>query len=154
MCGYDNKIFTHVLGMKIDELKNIIPSELDMACHNSSDNFTISGPKDIVEPFLKTLHEKGIYAKAIFTQNIAAHSRYLRNIGPSLQQFAKSVGTKTLLIHERRLESNYIHLWQNRKIICFFNIDIDIYRIRNINIMKETQYRYFQKYQYFCPPLF
>ena len=43
------------IGMTVEDLKPILPSEIDLACHNSLNNCTISGPSAIVQDFIKKL---------------------------------------------------------------------------------------------------
>ena len=43
------------VGMGVRDLQPILPPEIDIACHNSLDNCTISGPYAIVQAFIKQL---------------------------------------------------------------------------------------------------
>jgi len=36
-------------------MKNICPSDIDIACYNSSSNFIVSGPTDSIKSFLTKL---------------------------------------------------------------------------------------------------
>ncbi|CAH0727200.1 unnamed protein product, partial [Brenthis ino] len=65
------------VGMGHKDLYPICPAEIDIACHNSSESSTISGPADDVAQFLKELTAKGIFCKEVSCSNIAFHSRYI-----------------------------------------------------------------------------
>ncbi len=78
-------------GLKLDEVTKIVPPELDIACHNSLQNYTLSGPESVLEPFIQSLQKKGVYARSFKSFHVAAHSRYLQDIGPMFLEFAKSV---------------------------------------------------------------
>lgn len=57
------------------------PPEIDVACRNSSESSTISGPADIMRDFVAELTSKQIFAKEVQCSNIAYHSRYIADAG-------------------------------------------------------------------------
>lgn len=63
------------------QLIDMIPPEIEVACHNSSESSTISGPSDIMKEFVAKLTAKGIFAKEVPCSNIAYHSRYIAKAG-------------------------------------------------------------------------
>ena len=73
------------------EALEIVPSTIDVACHNSSDNSTISGPADDVLSFVDELKAKNVFARTVNVSNIAFHSRYVQPAGPVLQSFLEKV---------------------------------------------------------------
>lgn len=66
-----------------------------MACHNSSESSTISGPADIMKNFVAELTSKGIFAKEVPCSNIAYHSKYISDAGRSTFLFFKNNLLKT-----------------------------------------------------------
>ncbi|XP_041972223.1 fatty acid synthase-like [Aricia agestis] len=72
------------VGLGYKEISKICPPEIDVACHNSAESSTISGPADIMAEFVTSLGLKGIFAKEVPCSNIAYHSRYIANAGPGL----------------------------------------------------------------------
>ncbi|CAH1636735.1 unnamed protein product [Spodoptera littoralis] len=60
-------------------IKALCPPEIEVACHNSSDSSTISGPADIMKSFVAELTGRGIFAKEVPCSNIAYHSRYIQD---------------------------------------------------------------------------
>lgn len=82
-------------GMGYDTARHIVPPEIDIACHNGPDSCTISGPSDNVKKFVASLEEKGIFAKEVKVSNIAYHSRYIKEAGPTLLSYLKKVNTYT-----------------------------------------------------------
>lgn len=57
------------------------PPEIEVACHNSSESSTISGPEEAMRKFVAELTAKGIFAKEVPCSNIAYHSRYIAEAG-------------------------------------------------------------------------
>lgn len=61
----------------------MVPPEIEVACHNSAESSTISGPADVMKEFVASLTAKGIFAKEVPCSNIAYHSRYIADAGKS-----------------------------------------------------------------------
>lgn len=59
----------------------LCPPEIEVACHNSSESSTISGPADAMKQFVESLTAKGVFAKEVPCSNIAYHSRYIAEAG-------------------------------------------------------------------------
>ncbi|XP_075977388.1 fatty acid synthase-like [Anticarsia gemmatalis] len=74
-----------------EEAALICPPEIEVACHNSPEFSTISGPAEIVRKFVKQLINQGIFAKVVNTGNIAFHSKYIADAGPHLLSMMKQV---------------------------------------------------------------
>ncbi|XP_050524470.1 fatty acid synthase-like isoform X2 [Daktulosphaira vitifoliae] len=79
------------IGLGYMDIKNRVPSDIDIACHNNSTNCTISGPTKSVNKFVDSLKAEGIFAKAINVANIAYHSRYIKPAFPALLKYLKEV---------------------------------------------------------------
>lgn len=80
----DSKLSGYLMasvGIGYKELKDMLPSGIDLACKNSSTNCTISGPAGEVEEFVNSLKEKGVFARTVQSSGIAYHSRYVKSIG-------------------------------------------------------------------------
>ncbi|KOB69710.1 Uncharacterized protein OBRU01_16429 [Operophtera brumata] len=61
----------------VTSVLEMCPPEIEIACHNSADSCTISGPADAMQTFVGELVVKGIFAKEVPCSNIAYHSRYI-----------------------------------------------------------------------------
>jgi len=72
------------VGMGYNQLKNIIPEEIEIACHNSTDCCTISGHAEKIEEFLAKLKNENILAKQVACANIPYHSKYISDMEPNL----------------------------------------------------------------------
>lgn len=57
------------------------PPEIEVACHNSSESSTISGPADIMKQFVSELTSRSVFAKEVPCSNISYHSRYIAEAG-------------------------------------------------------------------------
>jgi fatty acid synthase len=69
------------VGLSAEELTklNIIPEDIDIACYNSANSCTISGPAQSVKSFVDELKSRNIFAKEVNSSHVAAHSRYVKN---------------------------------------------------------------------------
>ncbi|XP_053693616.1 fatty acid synthase [Sabethes cyaneus] len=72
------------VGLGYRKIRTMLPSGIEVACHNGPDSCTISGPKENVEAFVKELTGKGIFAKEVPCSNIPYHSKYIAEMGPRL----------------------------------------------------------------------
>ncbi|XP_065217068.1 fatty acid synthase-like [Planococcus citri] len=72
------------VGASYETLKELVTSEIDIACHNGPTSCTISGPTPEVEQFIETLKEKNIFVRPVNSSNIAYHSRYITPLGQKL----------------------------------------------------------------------
>nr|XP_033197779.1 fatty acid synthase-like [Bombus vancouverensis nearcticus] len=79
------------VGLGYEEIKDICPSDIEVACHNSSDSCTISGPAESMKQFVAQLQANKIFAKEVACSNIAYHSRYIADAGPRLLSYLKKV---------------------------------------------------------------
>ena len=79
------------LGKGYKDIKDELPEDIDVACHNSADNCTISGPEESIEKFVGELKKKEILAKAVNVSHIAYHSRYIKPAAPKLLEYLKKV---------------------------------------------------------------
>ncbi|CAB3255958.1 unnamed protein product [Arctia plantaginis] len=69
------------VGLGYKQMLDICPPEIDIACHNSSESTTLSGPADIMRKFMKDLNDRGIFAREVPSGGIAYHSRYIAHCG-------------------------------------------------------------------------
>jgi fatty acid synthase, animal type len=72
------------VGMNHKDVKKVLPHDIDIACHNSLDSTTISGPADSVRAFVQELSSQEIFAKEVACSGIPLHSRYIREMGGNL----------------------------------------------------------------------
>nr|UEN71129.1 fatty acid synthase 1 [Glyphodes pyloalis] len=79
------------VGLGYSQVKNMCPPEIEVACHNGPDSSTISGPADIMKTFVAKLVAQGIFAKEVPCSNIAYHSRYIAEAGPTLLKYLRQV---------------------------------------------------------------
>uniref|UniRef100_A0A1A9W883 Fatty acid synthase n=1 Tax=Glossina brevipalpis TaxID=37001 RepID=A0A1A9W883_9MUSC len=79
------------IGVGYKKIVNLLPKKIEVACHNSADSCTISGPAEDVEKFVNELKSKGIFAKEVPCSNIAYHSRYIAHMGPQLLKYLKTI---------------------------------------------------------------
>lgn len=91
------------VGLGYAQLKDIVPNGVEIACHNSFESTTISGPAENITKFVAELKAKGIFAKEVASSNIPYHSSYIKNLGPNLLARLKAVHK-----HPRKRSSRWI----------------------------------------------
>lgn len=79
------------VGMAHGDLKQMLPADIDVACHNSAVSTTISGPEKSIETFVDHLSSQNIFARVVNSSNIAFHSRYIVAIGRKLLELTKGL---------------------------------------------------------------
>ncbi|KAJ2951438.1 hypothetical protein O0L34_g13591 [Tuta absoluta] len=79
------------VGLGYEDMLPLCPPSIDIACRNSSDVCTISGPADAMKKFVAELTAKGIFAREVACGNIAYHSRYIQDAGPGLLEKLKQI---------------------------------------------------------------
>lgn len=94
------------IGMPWKEALEQVPATVDVACHNSEDNCTISGPTTDVQQFVDEITEKNVFARTVNVSNIAFHSRYVMPAGDFLHDFLKKVIVKPKKRSERWVASS------------------------------------------------
>ncbi|KAF2906137.1 hypothetical protein ILUMI_00041, partial [Ignelater luminosus] len=77
--------------MSYSQIRDQCPQSVEVACHNSVENSTISGPTEDVELFVKNLQDKGIFTRLVNVSNIAYHSRYIKPAAPLLLKYLQEV---------------------------------------------------------------
>nr|QNU13194.1 fatty acid synthase 3 [Locusta migratoria] len=79
------------IGLGYEQIKDLLPPGIEVACHNSRGSCTLSGPTQAVEDFVAVLTAKGIFAKAVNVSNIAYHSTYIKPAAPLLLDYLKKI---------------------------------------------------------------
>ncbi|KYN01849.1 Fatty acid synthase [Cyphomyrmex costatus] len=79
------------VGLGYEDIKDICPPDIEVACHNASDSSTISGPAESMKNFVAELQAKQIFAKEVPCSNIPYHSRYIQPAGPKLLAYMNEI---------------------------------------------------------------
>lgn len=74
-----------------NDIKHILPVNVEVAWHNSQDSCTISGLKESVEQFVLQLKSKDISTKIINVFNTSYHSKLIEKALPSLLENLKKI---------------------------------------------------------------
>ena len=83
--------FILFLGKGYKEIKDQLPESIEVACHNSADSCTLSGPDEDMKKYITELQKRGVFAKLVNVSNIAYHSRYIAPAAPALLRYLKEV---------------------------------------------------------------
>jgi len=79
------------IGLGYNDIKDRLPHDIEVACHNASDSSTLSGPTARVSSFVEQLKSEGVFAKLVNVSNIAYHSQYIKPAAPTLLKYLKEV---------------------------------------------------------------
>nr|XP_003703606.1 PREDICTED: fatty acid synthase [Megachile rotundata] len=79
------------VGLGYEDIKDMCPPDIEVACHNGPDSCTISGPAESMKEFVAKLQANNVFAKEVQCGNIAYHSRYIAEAGPKLLAYLKKV---------------------------------------------------------------
>lgn len=82
------------VGIGYQQIKDIVPDDIIVACHNGEDSCTISGPAARIREFVAELKSKSIFAKEVAVSNIAYHSKYIADMGPNLMKQLSEIITE------------------------------------------------------------
>jgi fatty acid synthase, animal type len=91
------------IAMSYEELKKVLPDDIEIACHNSQESCTISGPYTSIENFVKEMKSKQVLSKIIDSSGVAFHSSLIANCGPLLAERLKKV-----IINPKKRSSKWI----------------------------------------------
>lgn len=80
-----------IVGLSHDKLKSLLPHDIDIACHNAPNNYSVSGPKESISRFSASLDKDGIFVREVNVSSIAYHSRYINPAAPELLSAMKMV---------------------------------------------------------------
>lgn len=72
------------VGLSYEQIKDRVSEGIEIACHNSCNSVTLSGPQEKVANFVDELKAEKIFAKEVPCSNIPYHSKYIAEMGPKL----------------------------------------------------------------------
>ncbi|XP_065221985.1 fatty acid synthase-like isoform X2 [Planococcus citri] len=102
------------VGKNYKDIKDILPPEIDISCHNSATNCTISGPTTVVKPFIDLLKNKDIFVREVNTAHIAYHSRYIASAGTPLESFLNKIIPEPKLRSKKWISTSRLeHEWDS-----------------------------------------
>lgn len=85
------------VGLGYNQIKDILPINVEVAWHNSQNNCTISGLKEPVEQFVLKLKSKDISTQIINVLNIPYHTKFIEKaISPMVEYLKKVISTPKL----------------------------------------------------------
>lgn len=79
-----------VPGLNYQNIPNLPPS-IDIGCHNSETNVTLSGPAEDMETYLETLKKQDIFVRKVNSNGIAYHSRMVAKQADFIRKFIDKV---------------------------------------------------------------
>ncbi|XP_025202473.1 fatty acid synthase-like [Melanaphis sacchari] len=85
------------VGLSWEEANARVPSDIAVACHNSEDGVTISGPPDSIAKFVDQLKSEGVFAREVNSSGIAFHSWYIAAAGPLFKEKVAGIISKPIM---------------------------------------------------------
>lgn len=79
------------VGLGYNKIKQILPKNIEVVCHNSHESCTISGLKEPLEQFISQLKSKHISTQIINVLNTPYHSTFLEKAMPPLLENLKKI---------------------------------------------------------------
>lgn len=95
-----------IIGLGYNQVKDMLPINVEVASHNSQDSCTISGLKEPVEKFIQQLRSKNISTQIINTLNIPYHTNAIKRAIPSLLEYLKKIIPSPKLRTEKWLSTS------------------------------------------------
>lgn len=95
------------VGMNYRDVEKIVPDDIDIACHNSVDSTTVSGPLASVKAFVAELSAENIFAREVACSGIPLHSRYIKQMGANLRQKLSEILKQPKKRSEKWLSSSF-----------------------------------------------
>ncbi|XP_050431818.1 fatty acid synthase-like [Adelges cooleyi] len=74
------------VGLSYNDLIDLPPS-IDIGCHNSKENVTISGPRKDVEDYIEILKKRNVFVREVNSNGIAYHSRMVKRQAEFVKKF-------------------------------------------------------------------
>lgn len=126
------------IGMHHTDLLDILPEDIDIACHNGADSTTISGPLQSVKEFVEKLKEKKIFAKEVACSGIPLHSRYITEFGDKLHEKLKKIIENPKLRSKKWLSSTYPENMWSKDEASFSSADYHTKNLLNLVLFEEV----------------
>ncbi|XP_037041706.1 fatty acid synthase-like isoform X2 [Bradysia coprophila] len=115
------------VGIGYKKIIGMLPPGIELACHNSAESSTISGPAALVSDFVTKLKAQGILAKEVNSSNIPYHSKYIAPIGEKLKRYLSRVLTKPKKRSDKWLSTsvpkNRWHLPENQYVTANYFVN-------------------------------
>lgn len=90
MYSDNNFISLIYIGLNYQNIPDL-PSSIDIGCHNSEDNITLSGPAEDMEKYLEILKKRNVFVRTVNSNGIAYHSRMVMKQAEFVQKFIEKV---------------------------------------------------------------
>ncbi|XP_026333120.1 fatty acid synthase-like [Hyposmocoma kahamanoa] len=129
------------VGLGYEQVKELLPPEIEVACHNGPESSTISGPAEIMKTFVAELTAKGVFAKEVPCSNIAYHSRYIAEAGPGLLKYLNEVIKNPKPRSEKWLSTSVPEAKWNEPLAKYSSAEYHTNNLLNPVLFEETARR-------------
>nr|CAD7400388.1 unnamed protein product [Timema cristinae] len=91
------------IGLGQEEVRKLIPKEIELVSHNSPDSCTVAGPSNVLAHLEADLSRNGVSIKHLENFDIPFHSRYVAAAAPRLLKYLKQI-----ISHPKERSSRWI----------------------------------------------
>lgn len=85
------------VAMGYKQMKDRLPSNVTVGCHNSASACTITGLRSDVVEFIEKLKLENVFVKCMNTFGIAYHSKYVERMAPQLLKYFRDIMPERIL---------------------------------------------------------
>ncbi|XP_065209085.1 fatty acid synthase-like [Planococcus citri] len=125
------------VGEGYETMKDLVPAGIEIACHNSPNSCTISGPTSMMETFIEQLTEKKIFVRKVNTANIAYHSRFIAPLGPKFVSHLKKIIPEPKLRSEKWICTSAPEQEWNMKRVKYSSAEYHAHNLQNAVLFEE-----------------
>lgn len=94
------------VGMGQDQIRDRLPPNICVGCHNSSASCTISGPRKDVLKFIEQLKSDKVFVKVVNSSGHALHSKYMQEAGTKYLSYLQEVMPNRVLRSSKWISSS------------------------------------------------
>ncbi|XP_065209088.1 fatty acid synthase-like [Planococcus citri] len=125
------------VGEGYETMKDLVPAGIEIACHNSPNSCTISGPTSIMGPFIEQLTEKKIFVRKVNTANIAYHSQCIAPLGPKFVSHLRKIIPEPKLRSEKWICTSAPEQEWNMKRVKYSSAEYHAHNLQNPVLFEE-----------------
>ncbi|XP_070494680.1 fatty acid synthase-like [Chironomus tepperi] len=126
------------VGLNHIKLEEMVPEDIDIACHNGDDSSTISGPADSIHEFVQKLKDDKIFAKEVACSGVPLHSRYITEMGYKLHEKLQEIIKEPKTRSRKWLSSTYPEDMWDEEEACLSSAEYHTRNLLNPVFFKEV----------------
>lgn len=127
------------VGLNYRDIEKELPKSIDIACHNSPDSTTISGPAVDVKNYVTELKKNNIFAKEVESSRIPLHSRYITKMGEDFLLKLKKIIKNPKKRSEKWISTSFPQSqWESNEISQYSSAEYHTQNLLNTVLFEEA----------------